>query len=322
MAKGKVKARAWRRELEIILTSEKLKQRITFGNNWKKGLQDLNIKVTGTKYLSSLKDRFTVTISNLTYKEIATLISGQFYDIEIKAGYRTSGVHTIFKGGILYISNVLGDRKSNDVVILCASKAVAKYGQSRMNLSLNSGINMYSAISFICGRAGINSSNCYIDEDFKARILQEHIICNNNITSWLDTLCDNEGWVVSTDSSLGSDIAIWNPYRKDVRKIKLETSTIILVGGYPTLDSDGLKLAVMPTFGFCPGDTINIDNSIVDIGITNEDDAYRNLGQFMDRDGNYIIYQIEVELENRGSNFSYNMLCKAKNLWSNLRLGG
>ena len=53
-----------------------------------------------------------------------------------------------------------------------------------------------------------------------------------------------------------------------------------------------------------------------------EEEAYRNLGQFMDRDGNYIIYQIDVDLENRGSNFTYNMLCKAKNLWSNLRLGG
>ena len=44
--------------------------------------------------------------------------------------------------------------------------------------------------------------------------------------------------------------------------------------------------------------------------------------QFMDRDGNYIIYQIDVDLENRGSNFTYNMLCKAKKLWSNLKLGG
>ena len=322
MAEGKVKAHAWMREIEVILTSTKLKQKITFGNNWKKGLQDLDIKVTGTKYLSSLKDRFTVTITNLTYREITTLISGQFYDIEVKAGYRTSGIHTIFKGGVLYISNVLGDRKSNEVVILCASKAVAKYGQSRMNLSLNSGINMYSAISFVMGKAGINSSNAFIDEDFKNRILQEHIVANNNITSWLDTLCDTEGWVINTDSSLGSDIAIWNPYRRDSRKIKLETSTIILVGGYPSLNSDGLKLAVMPTFAFCPGDTIEIDNSIIDIGVTNEEEAYRNLGQFMDRDGNYIIYQIDVDLENRGSNFTYNMLCKAKNLWSNLRLGG
>lgn len=321
----KIKARAWMRELEIILTSTKYQKKMVFGTNWKKGKPDLNISVTGTKYLSSLKDRMTVTITNLTYREITELISGQFYNIEIKAGYRkdyqTSGAHTIFKGGVLYISNVLGDRKSNDVVILCASEMVARYGQNRLNLSLNSGINMYSAISFILARAGISSNKAYIDEDFKSRILKENEIANGKVGSWLDTLCNTNNFVVNTDGILGSDVAIWSPYRRDIRKIKLTNSTIILTGGYPSLDSDGLKLSLMPTFGFAPGDTIEVDNSIIDIGTRDESEALKNIAQFMDRDGNYIVYQIDVNLENRGSNFSYNLECKAKSLWSNI-LGG
>lgn len=309
--------KAWMRILEITLISETLKKKITFGNNWEKGLNDLNIKVEGSKYLSSMKDRFTVSISNLTYKEITALISGQFYSIEIKAGYRSSPAKTIFKGGVLYISNNLDDGKSNTVVILCASEAIAKYGQTRMNLSYNSGINMYSAISYICKKAGCDSSNSYIDEDFKNNILKENEIASGSINSWLDLLCEKKGYVVSTDSTLGSDISIWNPYRRDKRKLVLDNSNVILVGGYPTLDSDGLKLNVLPTISFCPGDTVKIDNTIINIGVTNEDEAYKNLGQFLDEDGNYIIYQVDVNLENRSSTYMYTLHCKAKSIWSN-----
>lgn len=321
MAEEKIKIKAWMRQLEVILTSTKIKQKITFGNNWKKGLYDLDIKVEGTKYLSSLKDRFTVTISNLTYKEIVNLISGEYYDIEIKAGYRSSECKSIFKGGVLYISNIMNDRQTNRVVILCASNAVAKFGQKRMNLSMKSGINMYSAISYICKKAGMNSSNVYIDNEFKNRVLTENEIAENNITTWVDLLCDKKGWVVNSDSILGSNISIWDPYRKDRRKIILDNSNIILIGGYPTLDSDGLKLTVMPTISFCPGDTIQIDNSIINIGVTSESEAYKNLGQFMDKDGNYIIYQIDISLSNRSSDFNYSLKCKSKSLWSNL-VGG
>lgn len=320
MGDGKLKARAWMREIEVIFTSTKLKQRMTFGTNSRNGKQDLNIQVTGTKYLSSLKDRFTVTITNLTYKEITELISGEFFDIEIKAGYRTSGIFTVFKGGVLFISNVLGDRKSNDVVVLCASKMVAQYGQARMNLSLNSGINMYGALNYILNFNGI--SNAYIDDDFKARITKENMLANKSINSWLDTLCESEGFAINTDSSFSSDVAIWNPARTDFRRIVLESTTIILTAGYPTLTSEGLNMSVMPTFNFVPGDVIVVDNSIIDIGITDENAAYKNYGQFLDKENSYIIYQIDVTLENRGSDFSYKMLCKAKSLWSNLFKGG
>lgn len=310
--------RAWMRIIEVTLISKTLNKKITFGNNWEKGLNDLNIKVSGTKYLSSSKDRFTVTITNLTYKEITELISGQFYDIEIKAGYRTSTPSTIFKGSVLYISNKISDRKSNDCVILCASNLVAKYGQKRMNLSFNSGINMYAALEYICDKAGNSSSNRYIDEDFKNKIIKENEASNESINSYLDLLCEKEGYVVSSDSILGSDVSIWNLYRTDRRKIILDNTNVILTGGYPTLDSDGLKITVMPTFAFCTGDTIKIDNSIINININSEQDVYKNLGQYLDEDGYYVINEIEVNLENRGSEFSYTLYCKAKKIYSNL----
>ena len=58
---------AWKRELKVILTSTLLKKKITFGESKQ---TNLRISITGNKYLSSLKDSFTLKITNLTYNEI------------------------------------------------------------------------------------------------------------------------------------------------------------------------------------------------------------------------------------------------------------
>lgn len=308
--------KAWMRDIEVILTSSKLKQRMIFSTS---SNVSLNIKISGYKYLSALKDNFTVKITNLTYKEILTLISGQFYDIEIKCGYKSTSTFTIFKGAVIYISNILTDRKSNEVIILCGNKITAAYGQARMNMTLQSGINMYSAINFICKRAGVQ--NAYIDEDFKYRIIREVTSANQTVGSFMDLFSSNNCFLVQGDSSYGSNISVWDPYRKDTRKIVLDSSKIILTSGYPTLTSEGLRISLLPTFNFMPGDTIVIDNSILNIGVDSMNDISENRGYFMDESGQYIIYEIEMQLENRGSAYSMNMLCKSKNLMNRI-VGG
>jgi len=306
--------KCWMRILEIVLTSEKLNKKLTFGNNWEKGQTDLNINVEGTKYLSPYKDEAIVRITNLTYREIVELINGEYYDIEIICGYRPNNRFTVFKGGVLYISNELGDRKSNDVIILCANKLVCKYGQARMNLSMTSGINMYSAIKFILEKSGIKNS--FVDESFKKRILQESEIQNKSITSWLDTLCNSNDFVCNADSTSTNDVSLWNPYNTDLRVIRFNENNIILTSGYPTLDSQGLKLALMPTMNIVPGYAVIVDNSIIDIGTTSTTEAYKNVGQFLDPDNTYVVMQLDFSLSNRDSDFSFKMKCRAKYLWS------
>lgn len=310
---GNVKA--WIRQIEIILTSNVLKKKVVFGANHNNGQDDLNISVTGKKYLSALKDAFTIRIDNLTYKEIIELISGQYYDVEIKAGYKNA-VHSIFKGSVLYISNNLGDGKTNTVIILCASRLVAAYGQSRLNLSLNSGINLYSAINFIAKYAGIN--NTYIDEDFKYRFQKNRTEATSTIGSWLDLLSKSNGLVVRSDFTSGADISIWSPYKKDTRLIKLNNSNVILTGGFPTLTSEGIVVHVMPTFNFMPGDTISIDNSLLNIAAETSDEVYENKGFYFDESGNYMIFELEYDLSNRGGNFEVTIEAKARNLITKL----
>lgn len=310
--------KAWMRELEVILTSEKIKKQKIFGSNWKKGGNDLTISVSGTKRLSSMADKFTIQIENLTYNQILELIDGEYYDVEIKCGYRNkdkTGAFTIFKGGVSYISNVLGDRKSNTVYIFCANKLVAKYGQSRINLTLNSGINMFSALDFISRIAGIKEFN--IDESLKNRVNRDTTTISTNFANFIDNFTNNNNLMINGDASYNSDYSVWTP-RSDRKTIVLKDSTFILTGGYPTLNSEGVHIALIPTYNFMPGDVIKVDNSILDIGITSESGISENVGYYLDNENKYVITNIEYDLENRGSNFSIFLLAKSYSYYNQI----
>ena len=168
--------KAWLRVLRITLTMSsaadngKLKQ-IVIGANEERGITksgisingasysyqsaDLAISVSGDKYMSPIKDNVTIKISNLTYAQIVQIIAGQYYNLKVECGYRSGATYTIFDGGVMYISNLRESVETNTVTILGASKLIAKWGQKRLNLSFNSGVNMYSAIKFICRVGGI-----------------------------------------------------------------------------------------------------------------------------------------------------------------------
>lgn len=307
---------AWIRRLEVSLTSTKLKKKLVFGANHLEGKDDLYIDVRGHKYMSTLKDECVIKIKNLTMSEVVQIIQGQFYDVEVKAGYKSSSEMTIFSGGVLYISNEIDDRKSNTIIILCASKMIAKYGQSRLNLTLNSGINLHAAINFICKRAAIPNTN--VSTQFKKKFLQDVTNINTNAANWIDQLCaSNDTYISNSDSILGSSFSIFDSAKSNNRVITLRSDNIILQS-YPQLNADGLSLKVMPTFNFMCGDTIKIDNSIIQIPVSNKSEISKNYGYYLDKDGYYMIYQMQYALQNRGSEFNLQMLCKSRSLVSKL----
>lgn len=308
--------KAWMRDLQVILSSSLTKKKLIFGQEWKKGRDDLAISIEGSKYLSSMKDNFTIQISNLTYKELIQLIKGEYYGIEIKAGYRSRGAETIFKGSVIYMSYKKQNVSTNTVIILAGSNLVAKYGQSRMNLSLSSGINMYSALNFICKRAGISNSN--VDADFKNRVIRDVTSVQGNISNWLDMFCSANNFIVSSDSSYGNDVSIINPYKTNNRVINLTSDKVVLVSGYPKLTSDGLSMTVLPTFNFMPMDVILIDNSLIDLSTYSNSSKEFNKSMFLDEDGKYLITQLDYSLENRDSQFSVSITAKARSLYSKM----
>lgn len=308
--------KAWVRQLVVKLTSSTLGSQIVFGDASSKGQDDLDISITGSKYLSSMKDSFTITISNLTYSELMQLILGRYYTIEILAGYKSSGVQSIFNGSVIYMSYNKKDVTTHSVIILAGSKLVAKYGQSRMNLSLNSGINMYDAIKFMCKRAGVVNAN--IDTSLQNRVLRETISNQTTIQNFLETFTSSNNFVVSTDASCTSNVSIINPYKTNNRIIDISNDTFVLIDGYPTINSDGMSMTILPTYNLMPCDVIVIDNSLLDLSTSEPTASSYNAANYIDSEGKYLITQLDYTLQNRGESFTVKITAKSRSLYSKI----
>ena len=309
---------AWMRRLEVTLTSRKMKKKLVFGQNYLRGEDDLSINVHGYKYLSTLKDECTIKISNLTYAEITLIQQGEFYDVTVTAGYRSASANDIFKGGVLYISTFTESNKTLTAIILCASQLVARFGQKRMNLTLNSNINMYAAIKFACKYAGIPDNQIDVSTQLKKKFLPDLTNIDSTPASFIEQLCKvNDSYMPNSDAINGGVVSLYDAARSNKRIIYLRNDNIIL-NEYPHLTEEGLDITVMPTFNFMCGDTVKIDNSLIEIPVYNKTDMSKNYGYFMDKDGFYIVYQMEYTLANRASQFELKMLCKARSLISRL----
>lgn len=307
--------KAWMRVLRITLTTKSPGQngknkQLVFEEN-ESGV-DLAISVNGNKFMSTLKDNCTVKISNLTYVEIVQIITGQFYNIKIECGYKSSGVQTIFDGGVMYISNLRESVDTNTVTILCASHIVASYGQRRINLSFNSGINMYSAINFVCKVGGVPNPN--ISTQFKKQFLEGIENAHNQTAAeWVNDQTTKNGSYISSSDCIGNSfMTLFDANKSNARVIKLNKDTLLLTNGFPRMTADGLVFSVMPTFAFQCGDTIVMDNSLIQINVTSQSEATKNLGGLLDENGQYMIYEMHYQLENRGQNFFIEIYAKTR----------
>ena len=310
---------AWMRIITIRLTSDKFKKEIVFTNDPKINKNEsLKMQCSIYKYMSTLKDSATIKLTNLTPAEVIQLIDGEYYNIEIWAGYRSSSVNKIFDGGVLWMSNQLNSTdRTTTLVILAASQLIAKYGQKRLNLTLNSGINLYSAIKFICKASGIPNSN--VSTQLKKKFIDQLFTVNNNAASVIDKICQNNDSIISnSDSILEQNFSIFDAALSNHRVIKIDNRQIVLMGGYPRLTNEGLTLTLFPTFNFVCGDTIQIDNSILDISVTNRNEISKNYAAYFNEKGTYMITEMHYELNNRSNNFILNLTCKNRDAISKL----
>lgn len=305
----------WERVLIVKFKSALNKTVMEFGNNLDN--RNLIIEISGHKYLSSLKDEFVIDIFNLTYSEVAKLLLYKYDQVEVFAGYKSSGVHKIFDGKILYISNERESRETSIVHIICVSKLLGLYN-SKLNLTMNSGINMYAALDFICKRAGIPNSN--ISEEFKRQFLTSITNVKGSLASYLDTFTTNATtYGVQSDSSNGSIVSIWDLKRSDARLINIKLESGMIIKGYPTLTTDGIRFSSLPVFNYMPGDTLLLDNRLIDMSITNVEQATESqLGLYLDANNKYVIYELTYNLTNGGGAFDVKILSKSKSLLLNV----
>ena len=323
--------KAWMRVLRVTLTTKsavegnagKAKQ-IVFGANEERDVYmtsrtghrvksaDLAISVSGDKYMSTLKDCCTIKISNLTYHEIIRIIQGEYYNVKIECGYQSASTYTIFEGGVMYISNFRESVETNTVTILCASHLVARYGQTRLNLSFNSGINLYSAINFICKVGGVPNPN--LSTQFKKSFLDSIMNCKDqSAADVISGLTDKNGaYIASTDCVGNSFMTLYDASKSNARVVDLQARNCIITNGFPRMTADGLVFSILPTIQLQCGDVIRLDPSLIQIQVGSRAEAAKNLGGLIDPNGLYTIYEMHYELQNRSNNFYLQINAKSR----------
>lgn len=265
----------------------------------------LSMSVEVFKYVGTLKDTAVIKIENLTYKQMIQIIAAKIYNVEVECGYQSSGSTRIFKGQVLYIGNSLNQDRTNTVTIMCGSELMSKFAQSRLNLSFRSNINLYSALRFVCNVAGIR--NASVSQDFKNATVGLISSVNETPGSWINRLANaNQQMVVTSDSSLGSTFSM---FKANNSGIKFRIDPTDLCGGYPKLTSQGLSFSIFPTMTIRPGDTVLVDNSLIDISSSSYTDPTAN---YLDLNGRYIVEQVSYNLQNRGQTFTLQILARAQ----------
>lgn len=312
--------KTWIRELYIRLYNSETGEVLWFGKETDDSKKP-RISVKGTKQLSALKDNFIVDIYNLTYKEIITIMTRELYGIQIYAGYRSMSLEAkkIFDGGIVNITNSKRDYKDNICHLACASKLVAKGNRFRLNFTLQSGMNMYSAIQWVCSKSGL--ANPEVSEEFKRKFFNNVRQANSTASSFLEQLSsNNSSWLLSSDSSEGSSINIFDVSNKDRRLIEIDPSKGMLIGDAPEISSNGVSWTSLPVFNYMPGDTCILNNGYINTGVSSYNENLSTpLSLYMDTNGKYIIWTLSYSLDNYGEGtFQIGINAKAKSLYSNV----
>lgn len=331
----------WMRKIQIIFSSKKADNnnvgyRLIIGDNTpttnaeQKGINlvqkynkfnannnNLSIRIRGSKYIGTTKDKGTITIKNLEYDTIALIMAAELYKIEIKIGYGSlDNMFTVAKGEVSYISQKIHSQHDTDTYISYASEFVAAWTQARINFSLNSGVNLYSLFNYVVLQGG--QSNTNISPELKKVVLENMMSEYGNGMTIVDSALSEQGeaYQIMTDSSLdGNVISITNLNEK--RLIKLNLNAINIANGNPTVTSSGLQIQLFPIMNFVPGDILELDNSILDLssGTSNAENVSNVFNaNYLDKNGHYFIQQIDYTFENRGDTFIYEIQARALSL--------
>lgn len=305
-------ADSWMRILRVELISTKLKSKLVIGD---KPEENLAMTISGSKYPAMLKDKGVISIMNLDYSTILKIQLGEYYKIKIFAGYKGSNLGNpgcgfeLFNGSVAYISVKIKSRYDWETYINFASDVVAQYSQNRMNLAFNSSINVFTAIDYVCGASGMKSYT--IDPDLKKQFINQVNEYHDKAATILDSVTMNEGtYLISSDGTDGNVVDVTSTRGK--RIIKLNAELLPIINGNPTVSSDGLSITLLPLLNFKVGDIIEIPNSIIDIS-SNSAEAYNNgfNANYLDKNGRYMILEINYTLGNRSETYQYQIKGRA-----------
>lgn len=280
------------------------------------------IRIIGSKYLATLKDCGVIEISNVEYDTLALIMLEEMYDVTIKVGYESTGtLETYFHGEISYISQKIHSHHDVTLYLTYASRAVAAYSQKRINFTGISSVNIYTLLEYLTACVGDTAT---LSRHLKEQVIDRAITESGTFTD-LITECTaglGETYQFSTDDSISGTVISCTTFT-DKRFINLVDmgGVVSIKNGNPTVTSSGLDITLLPFMNFVPGDIIQIDNGWIDLSSgMNDAEAVKNTfnTSYIDKDGQYMIYEIHYAFANRGAEFELHVKARALDYFKNL----
>lgn len=336
---------AWMRKLIVTLvTADKgsIQRTLTFGENDFDDDQ-LAISIKGTKYLSPMKDEFTVIVKNipLSSNELSmdAIKDTNFRYIYIEAGYQENSMQ-IFNGYIVYISSKHEDNgKTMSMSIVCSGSYTFNNLQNTKTFTIAKGTTYRDALRAAARLSGISDSQINIVKTLRFKRLTKNITFDGSIMSMIIELQNQDrNLLCHCDYTSDSKFQVWDATMTSQRCMTLTINDIILVNGFPTIEDQGVRFTCLPTFNFIPGDEIIFnESSFINRSIDSLNayisnpypDVYVGAVSPLETNpekikyaesvkGHYIIKELSYSLENRGQAYNVQVKCYAKNLYNSI----
>lgn len=317
----------WIRLLYVRFYNEKRNEEIVVGKTTDDS-QKPRITISGNKYLSPVKDNFSIKIYNLRYDELIKIMQHELLSVEIYAGYLDEqdfynfNAKCIFRGGVINILNEKREWKDNVATFVCASNLVAKGQKWRCSISLASGMNLYSAVKYISDRAGISSD---IDPSLRYQFLKQATIATSSPSSYLEKIeKSNNDFFTNTDGSSGSDLSFFSVSNRKQTPLNINPKKGMMIGEAPEITSNGLTWTSLPVENYSCGQLVKIDNSWINSS-SGQDSLSGTISVpnsiYLNSQGLYYIYDLGYSLDNTTGSFQVRIHCWSRSLFENVTEG-
>lgn len=335
---------AWMRKLIVTLVADYqngMQRFLTIGETSDE--QDaLSISITGTKYLSPMKDEFAISIKNIPVESdkvsMLQIKDTNFKYITIEAGYEENS-EIVFNGYIVYISSKLEDNgKTVNVSIVCSGSYTfnSLHGKT---YTIRKGTTYRTALLSAARVSGIHESQISLSSTLLYKRLQKDTTYDGSLMSMIIELQNQDkNLLCHCDFTSKSKFQVWDATLQGTRELKMNTNNIMLTNGFPTIEDQGIRFTCLPILNLIPGDEIIIsEDSFINRSIdslssymsTPYPDVFVGAVSPLETDpekikeieavkGHYIIKELRYKLENRGHAFEMTVKCYAKSLYKAL----
>lgn len=333
--------KAWMRKIVVRLIADNGANRqtiLTFGEDD----DNLAMSITGSKYLSPMKDEFVVAIKNVPTDSaevsVLSIRDIAFRYITIEAGY-VDATMQIFNGYIVYISSKEEDNgKTTTMTIVCSGSYTYNALRGK-TFTLRKGTDYKTALMFAAKMSGIPQHQISLTDTLRFKRLQKDTTFDGSIMSILIELQNQDkNLFVHCDFTSQTKFQIWDAVTYTPRFFELTADNIILTNGFPQVEDQGVRFTCLPTFNFIPGDEVIFnDASFINRSIESlssyqsspypdvfvgavsplETDSDR-IKEIESVKGHYFIKELQYKLENRGQAYEIQLKCYAKSLYESL----